>query len=199
MSDGHTDMIEHYHRVFDECIKFMVRFHMVQAAGKLETEMTEAEYWDFHNKICSIPQTFWTDELKLPKYLQERFDGWSSAPRMPDLEELFFLLRATRKYLLMNTLQKATKYNDRLILLVDETGQVLPNGVRFQDKFWTYMDGDQDIIIGLAKKRCYKQPFIGRCPVLIAAVKYRYRKQGFSLKEVIDIHGNQLGRHDHGT
>ncbi len=200
MSDGYSDVIAHYRRVLDECIKFMVRYHISIADDKLKVALiTEDECREFHRLICTIPRGFWSDELKLPKYLRERFDKWSSASRMPHLEELFFLLCWTGKFTQLVELQLATEYRDKLILLIDDTGRTMYNGVHFQDKFWRFMDGDQDILIGLAKKRCYKQPFVGKCPVLIAGIKYRYRKQGFTLKDVVDIHGNQLGRDNHGT
>lgn len=194
MSDGLCDSIAHFHEECNWCINFMVRYHLAQEAGKLEQEIPESECGEFHRRACSIPRTFWINELKLPQYLLERFDEWSSAPRMPDLEELFFLLRQAGRFTQLVQLQKGSKYCDRIILFVDETGSVLPNGVHFQDRWWSYYDGDQDILLGLAKKRCYKQPFVGKRPVLIAGIKYRYRKQGFTLKDVVDIHGRHLGK-----
>lgn len=192
MSDGQSDMLEYFNVLFDKFLMILTDYHKYSFYGQNNAGcrdlvlMEEISLKKIQKRFKLMSDQFICLDLKLPRNLALVVLNYRDHEQIPTMEQTLYLLLENNRLCLLNELQRASRYSEQLLIFVGENGQVAENGVQYQNASWQFMDGDQDILLGTAKKRCYKDPFVGQ-PVVLVAEKHRYRKGCFVLKEVIRI------------
>jgi len=186
MSDGCSDALDYFHALFNKFLTSLSDYHKFrfqESTKNLRSYIFALEI--LREQFQIIPDSFFS-ELKLTKNMALLVMNFRDDFYIPTLEQTMYLLLSQNRLLELSGLQHSSRYNNQLLIFVGENGQVMPNGVQYQNAFWQFLDGDQDILLGIAKKRCCNDPFAGQ-PVILVAEKHRYRKNSFILKEVVRL------------
>ncbi len=154
MSDGGSDMVEHFNESLDQFVKAYMEFF--REPNDLDEGLLIELIHKRGEEVSKIPRNFLRDNLHLPEYLINRINN-SGSSYVPTQWEFYFLLLALRRYNDLICLHKYSMHFDNLVILTDANWQVAKHGVlyRIGAKF---VDGDQDILLGIAKKRHLHQP-----------------------------------------
>lgn len=190
MSDCYTDVVYQLQGAFDRFFALLFAYHLELCQRPTNWDQLIKELNKNRQEFHLIDKRFICSELGLLKHPENQAADWIMNYKtnfiIPTLEQLMFLLLLKGQTTKLIQLQKASRYNNKLLIFVGPKSRIMSNGVHYQNSFWKVMDGDQDILLGNAKKRCYKEPFTNQYVVLVSE-KHRYRKQYFILKEVIRL------------
>lgn len=181
MSDGYSDAQAHYREKFNEWMEALISEYQyptvtpesfragarAHIAGQMQMDFAE-----FFSKahIRMLKDIGFRDELIAQFFLQKcrNFQKFS-------MTELFLLLHNSGRITLLQRLQKTSGYGNRLLVFFDSKGRLADNGIhyRFPAKF---VNGDQDMLLGIAKKRLGDELKLG-VPFLIIASRHYTRNR----------------------
>lgn len=177
MSSGDSDSVFQYRQYFDEFCKQATRLFEIKpiSQSSQETENEEDFRAEYERPILKaladfegIPERFYFEELQLAPDCHEllhrlaRFGHDYTACFCDSEIDFMWLLFLTGENVLLNRVHLASVlYHDQLLVFVDSKGNIYPGGVYYQNlegyRGRSVLDGDADILVGIAKKRGYSR------------------------------------------
>jgi len=151
MSDGYTDAMRRFEGMADDYLENCVRYHEAKPEDRSpivsELQRLGSEMADWEPSLMEEMFRL-EDDRKLLGHLAAQLKAGSILP----LETVFLLLFISHETMKLIRLQKATKYARSLLIFTDKQRRAEPFGVLYATDA-KFVDGDQDVILGLAKKR----------------------------------------------
>jgi len=179
MSDGYSDAVDLCKNGFDEWVEFMVANYedpIAVVAACAAQGIEEEEKMRCRASWLFKPIHILESAVDFRDASVARFFSKRAASKLPfSLDELFLILHNSGRLSLLQRLQKASGYGNRLLIFFDSEGRLADNGIhyRFPAKFF---DGDQDVLLGIAKK-AYGGELRKGVPFMIVASRHFTRKR----------------------
>lgn len=153
MSDIYTDMIAEYKKLFEDYLGIIEEFYRLKLRDR---EIHKAEVSDklrpLTDRLKNAGRTFFHEVYRVPSYaLNGVLSLMERREPLPGLTEFLFLLVLTKQiHRLTELLAKTEEFRNSLFVFTDEKWQMTPH--YYHSENVPFVDGDQDIALGVAKK-----------------------------------------------
>jgi hypothetical protein len=140
MGDGFSDAESHWKAVLKEFLEE-------------EIKIREGEFNDPSHRLTyqPIPGNF-LSVLGFPRVLITRLTAIFSGAENASLIDLLFVAFYARQFDLIHRLQSLSEFQDKVLVFVDVCGHAKLEHTFHQHPEWQFVEGDADILAGLAKK-----------------------------------------------
>lgn len=181
MSDGYCEAVAEYEERFDEWMSELIYdiqypitpkvFRAEMQARKAEKSQAEMSAFFSHASISILRGLGFREESVMHFFIYKCKTGQRFS-----VEELFQIFHDSRRMSKFICLQKATDYLRKLIIFTDSKWRVLTGNAVYYCHPMPFVNGDQDVLLGIAKK-AHESDLRKGVPFMIVASRHFTRKR----------------------
>lgn len=181
MSDGPTEAYHHVRMLVTQYLEQIVAYYECSLTPKEARESSEQMLALAAEMVNLKPENI-TQSTDLPMRLSRLLVNELKVGYLIRPFTLLFLLFSMRDFTKIIRLQKASDYRSKLLVFADDKHRVAENGV-YYCSLSNFVDGDQDLILGLAKKRF--QEILKRDESFLIIAHWNSLRKRWNLEDVI--------------